>query len=69
VCSFRYAGARPLGKGAPTVAEELQAKGYELLAPPEGFIVTGKFGPLRKGEQDRARQWGEHLWQGMQPVS
>jgi hypothetical protein len=39
----------------------LQAKGYQLVARPEGFIVTGKYGPLRKGELDRARQWGEQL--------
>lgn len=51
----------PFGKGAPTVAEELQAKGYRLLAPPEGFIVTGKYGPLREGATDRARHGGEHL--------
>ncbi|HEY3410423.1 MAG TPA: hypothetical protein VGK53_19820, partial [Propionicimonas sp.] len=34
----------PFGKGAPTVAEGLQAKGYQLVARPEGFIVTGKYG-------------------------
>jgi flavodoxin len=51
----------PFGKGAPTVAVGLQAKGYQLVARPEGFIVTGKYGPLRKGELDRARQWGEQL--------
>ncbi|HEY3339423.1 MAG TPA: hypothetical protein VGK18_13045 [Propionicimonas sp.] len=53
----------PFGKGAPTVADELQAKGYQLVAPPEGFIVTGKFGPLRHGELERARRWGEQLLQ------
>lgn len=59
----------PFGTGAPTVAQELQAKGYQLLAPPEGFIVTGKFGPLHEGELDRARHWGEDLQHSMQPVS
>ncbi len=58
----------PFGRGAPTVAEGLQAKGYQLVAPPEGFIVTGKFGPLREGELDRARQWGVLLLQSVQPV-
>lgn len=58
----------PFGKGAPTVAAGLQAKGYQLLAPPEGFIVTGKFGPLREGELDRARLWGEHLLHMVRPV-
>lgn len=51
----------PFGSGARTVAENLQAKGYRLISPPEGFIVTGKYGPLRNGEVDRARQWGRHL--------
>lgn len=51
----------PFGKGAPTIARALQAKGYRLIAPPEGFIVKGKQGPLRAGELDRARAWGEHL--------
>ncbi len=58
----------PFGKGAPTVAEELQAKGYQLVAAPEGFIVTGKFGPLRHGELDRARRWGEQLLETVQLV-
>jgi len=56
----------PFGKGAPTVADGLQAKGYQLVAPPEGFIVTGKFGPLRHGELDRARRWGEQLLESAQ---
>ncbi len=51
----------PFGKGAPTIARELQAKGYQRLAAPEGFIVVGKYGPLRDGELDRARSWGEQL--------
>lgn len=51
----------PFGKGAPTIARELEAKGYVLVAPPEGFVVKGKYGPLRDGELDRARRWGERL--------
>lgn len=51
----------PFGKGAPTVAEGLQAKGYQLIAPPEGFVVAGKYGPLRDGELVRAQRWGERL--------
>lgn len=55
----------PFGKGAPTVAEGLQAKGYQLVARPEGFIVTGKYGPLRKGELERATRWGTELRRSM----
>lgn len=51
----------PFGKGAPTIAKELEAKGYRRLAKPEGFIVQGKYGPLKDGELDRARRWGETL--------
>ena len=51
----------PFGKGAPTIAEALQAKGYRLIGRPEGFVVSGKYGPLRPGELERARAWGEQL--------
>jgi len=58
----------PFGKGVPTVADGLQAKGYHLVAAPEGFIVTGKFGPLRPGELERARRWGAQLLESTQIV-
>lgn len=51
----------PFGKGSPTIAKELQAKGYKLVAAPQGFHVQGKFGPLRDGELERARRWGDEL--------
>ena len=51
----------PFGKGSPTILRMLQAKGYRALVPPEGFVVQGKYGPLRSGETERATQWGAHL--------
>ena len=51
----------PFGKAAPTIAEELERAGYSRLADPVGFTVSGKFGPLRKGELDRAKRWGAEL--------
>lgn len=51
----------PFGKGSPTIAKAMKAKGYRLIARPEGFIVKGKQGPLRPGELDRAKRWGETL--------
>lgn len=51
----------PFGKAAPTIAQALQAKGYRFLEPGEGFVVSGKYGPLRAGELQRAGHWGEHL--------
>lgn len=55
----------PFGKGAPTIARELAAKGYRRVAGPEGFIVQGKYGPLRDGELERARDWGRQLRQSV----
>lgn len=51
----------PFGKGAPAIAKELAAKGYHPIIKPEGFIVLGKYGPLKDGELERAREWGRQL--------
>jgi flavodoxin len=51
----------PFGSGAPEVARLLEAAGYAPLAEPEGFVVKGRHGPLKSGEAERARAWGEQL--------
>jgi hypothetical protein len=51
----------PFGKAAPTIARSLEARGYRLIGDPTGFYVSGKYGPLREGELDRAREWGADL--------
>ncbi len=51
----------PFGKGAPEIGEQLEAKGRVRIAEPQGFVVKGSQGPLRKGEAERARAWGEEL--------
>jgi hypothetical protein len=51
----------PFGKAAPAIAEALEKAGYTPVAEPAGVIVTGKFGPLKKGELERARLWGGGL--------
>ena len=51
----------PWGRAAPEIAEALQACGYVLVAEPAGFLVAGKYGPLREGELDRAGDWGTLL--------
>jgi flavodoxin len=56
----------PFGKGAPEVASLLEAAGYAPLAEPEGFVVRGRHGPLKKGETERARAWGEQLSRALQ---
>jgi hypothetical protein len=51
----------PFGKAAPKIADMLGKAGYEPLADPAGFIVTGRYGPLKDGELERARAWGAEL--------
>jgi len=51
----------PFGSAAPKIAERLERAGYRVLGKPQGFIVKGKPGPLRDGELERAREWGEAL--------
>ena len=50
-----------LGAAADKAARALRRAGCRLLAPAEGFLVTGTPGPLRDGELDRARRWGADL--------
>lgn len=45
------------GYAAPSIAEALQKKGGKLVAPPEGFLVKDKEGPLVGGELERAGSW------------
>lgn len=54
-------GFRLAGGAAKGIARRLRHHGYELAAPPEGFIVTDTEGPLREGETARAREWGAAL--------
>jgi flavorubredoxin len=55
---------RVIGYAAPRVASALERKGGRLAAPPEGFIVDGKEGPLRAGERERAERWATGLRPG-----
>jgi flavodoxin len=49
------------GYAASTIAKALKKKGGNLLAPPEGFLVTGEQGPLKDGELERAKEWAGQL--------
>jgi flavorubredoxin len=44
-----------------TIESKLRRAGYAGLARSERFIVGGAYGPLRDGELERARRWGEEL--------
>ncbi len=49
---------RIVGFAARRIAISLRGRGGYLLMPPEGFYVHGKEGPIKKGELERAKQWG-----------
>jgi len=49
------------GSSAKKIATALAEKGYRPAASSEKFLVTGKYGPLKAGELDRARAWGTSL--------
>jgi flavodoxin len=53
--------ARIFGWAAARMAEKLEASGSSLKAPPEGFIVKGRGGPLAEGEVERAKAWAKGL--------
>lgn len=48
------------GSAAKAILDALEAKGYSPLGR-EKFIVKGRYGPLKPGELERARAWGEAL--------
>jgi len=50
-----------IGYAAPKIARNLQSKGGILVVEPEGFIVEGKEGPLKKGELERASEWAKKI--------
>lgn len=49
------------GSAARQAAARLRRRGYRLIAPPASFYIDSASGPLRPGESDRARRWGEML--------
>lgn len=49
------------GYAAEKIAKGLKSKGGMQVIPPAGFIVTGKEGPLRDGELERATTWAGEI--------
>lgn len=43
------------------MTKALQGAGYTEAAKKERFLVTGRFGPLKEGEIERAKDWGASL--------
>jgi flavorubredoxin len=54
---FRFSPGGAIG----TITRELERAGYRTLAKGQKFLVSGKFGPLKAGELERARRWGAEL--------
>jgi len=53
--------ARLFGWAADRILAALKAKGGQEASPPQGFIVTGRAGPLKEGEPERAAEWARGL--------
>lgn len=49
------------GYAAGPIAKRLVGKGGTLVAPPEGFIVSGTEGPMKEGELARAAAWAGEI--------
>ena len=54
---FRFSPGGSIG----TIPHELERAGYRSVAKAHKFLVTGKYGPLKAGELERARAWGTEL--------
>lgn len=49
------------GGATSTIERGLEKAGYPPAAKAAKFVVTGKYGPLKDGERERARAWGAEL--------
>lgn len=43
------------------IEKRFEQAGYEVVAEAHKFVVKTKYGPLRDGELERAREWGSEL--------
>jgi hypothetical protein len=44
-----------------TIEKRLAKAGYPPIGKAQKFVVRNKYGPLREGELERAREWGREL--------
>ena len=51
------------GSAAKAILGKLEAVGYRPAAKAQRFVVQGKYGPLRRGELEKAKAWGAELAQ------
>ncbi|OGS56402.1 MAG: flavodoxin [Euryarchaeota archaeon RBG_19FT_COMBO_56_21] len=59
----RYSGkfVKIFGFAAEKIAASLEAKGGTPVPTQRAFIVTGKKGPLKEGELERAASWAKEI--------
>jgi flavodoxin len=58
---FSARWVRVFGYAADRIAATLKGKGWTAAARAEGFFVTGKEGPLKEGELERAAKWARTI--------
>lgn len=58
---------RIAGFAAGRIGKTLEKKGGTQIVEPEGFLVTGKEGPLGEGEKERAGRWAESIMKAAAP--
>lgn len=46
---------------AKPISKALIKKGGKLISEPQGFLVSSEQGPLKKGEIERAAEWGKQI--------
>ena len=56
------------GYAAGKIAGDLKARGASLAVDPEPFFVTGKEGPLKEGEAERAAAWAKAAMERVNPA-
>jgi hypothetical protein len=49
------------GSSAKSIQKAMEAAGFHPVRPVGKFLVTGRFGPLKDGELERARAWGAEI--------
>lgn len=52
---------KKMGRAARGISRRLSKKGFDLIGPPQVFLVTDVKGPLVDGEEERARAWARDL--------
>jgi len=52
---------RTIGFAAPKIAHRFERRAGNVVGSPQGFIVTGREGPLASGELQRAKDWAQRI--------